>query len=133
MEPVDKVCHQLPPEKVYKQFGRASKLLIHPKDVPDIELLIPNKAINHMEDTAEINEVATRHEKVSEGQISSDTSKKSIITAAKQEGEHTSDSEQSREHTSDMDNSEKLIYSKNFTNTTEDDKSISGRPTKLSD
>ena len=28
IEPVDKVCHQLPPEEVYKQFGRASKLLI---------------------------------------------------------------------------------------------------------
>ena len=32
IEPVDKVCQQLLPEEVYKQFGRASKLLLHPKD-----------------------------------------------------------------------------------------------------
>ena len=36
--PVDKVCKQLPPQKVYEQYGRASKLLIHPKDVPYIPL-----------------------------------------------------------------------------------------------
>ena len=37
-EPVDKVIHQLPPQAVYEQFGRRSKLLIHPKDVPGIPL-----------------------------------------------------------------------------------------------
>ena len=31
VERVDKVCCQLLPEEVYKQFRRASKLLIHPK------------------------------------------------------------------------------------------------------
>ena len=36
VEPVDKVCYQLPPEEVCKQFERTSKLLIHPKDVPNI-------------------------------------------------------------------------------------------------
>ena len=36
--PVDKTCEQLPPQKVYEQYGRASKLLIHPKDVPHIPL-----------------------------------------------------------------------------------------------
>ena len=35
-EPVDKVINQLPPQAVYEQYGRRSKLLIHPKDVPDI-------------------------------------------------------------------------------------------------
>ena len=35
-EPVDKVVAQLPPQVVYEQYGRASKLLIHPKDVPDV-------------------------------------------------------------------------------------------------
>ena len=37
-EPVDKVINQLPPQAVYEQYGRRSKLLIHPKDVPEIPL-----------------------------------------------------------------------------------------------
>ena len=36
--PVDKICEQLPPQKVYEQYGRASRLLIHPKDIPYIPL-----------------------------------------------------------------------------------------------
>ena len=35
-QPVDKVIDQLPPQTVYQQYGRVSKLLIHPKDVPHI-------------------------------------------------------------------------------------------------
>ena len=35
-QPVDKVIDQLPPQTVYEQYGRVSKLLIHPKDVPHI-------------------------------------------------------------------------------------------------
>ena len=46
IEPVNKVCQQLLPEEVYKQFGRASKLLLHPKDVPDIKLLEEKETIN---------------------------------------------------------------------------------------
>ena len=37
-EPVNKVIAQLPAQSVYEQYGRTSKLLIHPKDVPDIPL-----------------------------------------------------------------------------------------------
>ena len=37
-EPVEKVITQLPPQKVYEEYGRASKLLIHPKDVPEVPL-----------------------------------------------------------------------------------------------
>ena len=33
---MDKVIDQLPPQTVYEQYGRTSKLLIHPKDVPHI-------------------------------------------------------------------------------------------------
>ena len=44
---MDKVCQQLPPEEVYKQFERASKLLLHPKDVPDIKLMDLDRVINH--------------------------------------------------------------------------------------
>ena len=46
IEPVDKVCQQLPPEEVYKQFGRTSKLLLHPKDMPDIKLMEEKETIN---------------------------------------------------------------------------------------
>ena len=35
-QPVDKVIDQLLPQTVYEQYGRVSKLLIHPKDVPHI-------------------------------------------------------------------------------------------------
>ena len=37
-EPVDKLINQLPPQAIYEQYGRRSKLLIHPKDVPEIPL-----------------------------------------------------------------------------------------------
>ena len=47
IEPVDKVCQQLPREEVYKQFRRASKLLLHPKDVPDIKWVEGKETINH--------------------------------------------------------------------------------------
>ena len=35
-QPVDKMIDQLPPQTVYEQYGRTSKLLIHPRDVPHI-------------------------------------------------------------------------------------------------
>ena len=34
----EKVCHQLPSQEVYEQYGRTSKLLIHPRDIPHIPL-----------------------------------------------------------------------------------------------
>ena len=37
-QPADKVIEQLPPQTVYEQYGRTSKLVIHPKDVPNIPL-----------------------------------------------------------------------------------------------
>ena len=48
-EPVDKVISQLPPQSVYKQYGRSSKLLIHPKDVPEIPLELFSKLRGHEE------------------------------------------------------------------------------------
>ena len=41
-EPVDKVISQLPPQTVYEQYGRSSKLLIHPKDDPEVPLQLFN-------------------------------------------------------------------------------------------
>ena len=69
---MDKVCHQLPPEEVYKQFGRVSKLLIHPKDVPDIGLLMPQKVINCIEEIAEVNCEAIHKKELNREQIGSD-------------------------------------------------------------
>ena len=46
IEPVDKVCQQLLPEEVYKQFRRASKLLLHPKDMPNVKLVEEKETIN---------------------------------------------------------------------------------------
>ena len=37
-QPTEKVCHQLLPQEVYEQYGRTSKLLLHPKDVPHVPL-----------------------------------------------------------------------------------------------
>ena len=36
--PAEKVCHQIPSQEVYEQYGRTSKLLIHPRDIPHIPL-----------------------------------------------------------------------------------------------
>ena len=36
--PAEKVCHQFPSQEVYEQYGRTSKLLIHPRDIPHIPL-----------------------------------------------------------------------------------------------
>ena len=44
-EPVDKVVAQLPPQAVYEQYGRASKLLIHPKDVPEVPFELFNEQL----------------------------------------------------------------------------------------
>ena len=41
-EPVDKVINQLLPQTVYEQYGKSSKLLIHPRDVPEIQLQLFN-------------------------------------------------------------------------------------------
>ena len=130
MEPVDKVCHQLPPKEVYQQFGRASKLLIHPKDIPDIELLIPNKTINRKEDTAEVNEVIICNKNEDGEQTSCDKSEKSINTTTKQKGKQTANSEYSKEDTSKMDNSEKLIYHKNLIENSEIDDEVKRGHTK---
>ena len=57
VEPADKVCYQLPPDEVYKQFGRASKLLIHPKNVPNIEMFSAqgsDELVNPSEEVAEL-------------------------------------------------------------------------------
>ena len=50
-QPVDKVIDQLPPQTVYEQYGRTSKLLIHPKDVPHIPLQLFDERRQTTEET----------------------------------------------------------------------------------
>ena len=63
-EPVDKVTNQLPPQTVYEQYGRSSKLLIHPRDVPEI----PLKLFNGQEDFGKIDncDESQNHEETDE-------------------------------------------------------------------
>ena len=51
-QPTDKVIEQLPPQTVYEQYGRTSKLLIRPKDVPHI----PLQLFNERRQTTEVGE-----------------------------------------------------------------------------
>ena len=50
--PAEKVCHQLPSQEVYEQYGRTSKLLIHPRDIPHIPLEVfrEQRQIEKLED-----------------------------------------------------------------------------------
>ena len=61
-QPTEKVCHQLPPQEVYEQYGRTSKLLIHPKDVPRIPLE-EQRQVKKLEDhEAEISQINDKKE-----------------------------------------------------------------------
>ena len=50
--PAEKVCHQLPSQEVYEQYGRTTKLLIHPRDIPHIPLEVfrEQRQIEKLED-----------------------------------------------------------------------------------
>ena len=64
-QPFEKVCHQLPPQEVYEQYGRTSKLLIHPKDVPYIPLEVfkEQRQVKKSEDhEAEISSIIDKKE-----------------------------------------------------------------------
>ena len=65
-----------------------SKLLIHPKDVPDIDLLKLQKAINHTEEVTEL-DCETIHVTQSESN-EGDNSEKSIYCEETQDGEKVS-------------------------------------------
>ena len=66
-EPVDKVVAQLPPQSVYEQYGRASKLLIHPKDVPAIPLKLFNGSPEEEEVSDTLDESRNRKKNGGEG------------------------------------------------------------------
>ena len=135
VEPVDKMCHQLPPEEVYKQFGRASKLLIHTKNVPNIKLLSSEKAINRMEEVAEVREEVSHCCQIDNENKLSDGSEELINTVERKEIKHTSSQEQWDEHNSKSDNSEKSINHGDFAETSSGNKgkNIGMEPTQLHD
>ena len=74
-QPVDKVIEQLPPQTVYEQYGRTSKLLIHPKDVPHIPLQL-------FEERQQTTEVGEKDISMLELNDSSDESKNRTQTCA---------------------------------------------------
>ena len=61
-EPVDKVINQLPPQAIYEQYGRRSKLLIHPKDVPEVPLQLFGQHQKEPGDIDECDESQSREE-----------------------------------------------------------------------
>ena len=61
-EPVDKVINQLPPQAVYEQYGRRSKLLIHPKDIPEVPLQLFGQQQKEPGDIDECDESQSREE-----------------------------------------------------------------------
>ena len=61
-EPVDKVINQLPPQAVYEQYGRRSKLLIHPKDIPEVLLQLFGQHQKEPGDIDECDELQSREE-----------------------------------------------------------------------
>ena len=61
-EPVDKVINQLPPQAVYEQYGRRSKLLIHPKDIPEVPLQLFGQHQKEPGDIDECDESQSREE-----------------------------------------------------------------------
>ena len=132
IEPVDKVCQQLPPEEVYKQFGRASKLLLHPKDVPNINLgkgkemiNCKNKQGNKKDDSitlCELTEELDSHEKL-EKSINTVFSTNIVHDVMKEEGVDKKSSKESihrlgndspTEHTGQWTSSRKCIYPSDY-------------------
>ena len=43
IDPVDKVISLLPSTEEYQKFGRKTKLLIHPNNIPDTNISLPSK------------------------------------------------------------------------------------------
>ena len=50
---MEKVVQQVPNEEAYKAFGRATKLLIHPNNVPDLKVKLPPIVETEAEDDSD--------------------------------------------------------------------------------
>ena len=48
IDPVDKVISLLPSAEDYQKFGRKTKLLIHPDNIPDTNISLPSKKQTEM-------------------------------------------------------------------------------------
>ena len=97
-EPVDKVIHQLPPQAVYEQYGRRSKLLIHPRDVPEIPLQIFEQCKNKLEKIDECDELQNSTEtEVTVHEISHQNAVGLKMTSTQPTGIDTSDASWNRQ------------------------------------
>ena len=47
IEPSEKIVQQLPSEKVLKNYGRSSKLLLAAKDIPNLQFDAAESVVNH--------------------------------------------------------------------------------------
>ena len=81
IDPVDKVISLLPSTKDYQKFGRKTKLLIHPDNIPDTNISLPSR-----EQTKTISEESKTGENY---QISCEKSKTSRMEMFKNNREQT--------------------------------------------
>ena len=57
IDPVDKVVSLLPSTEDYEKFGRKTKLLLHPDNIPDRKISLPNReCVETMKEESEISE-----------------------------------------------------------------------------
>ena len=57
IDPVDKVVSLLPSTEDYEKFGRKTKLLLHPDNIPDTKISLPNRErVETMKEESEISE-----------------------------------------------------------------------------
>ena len=61
IDPVEKVVQQIPTEQAFRDFGRATKLLLDPKNIPDIGYMLPT--IDEEEDVDETEMVIEQPER----------------------------------------------------------------------
>ena len=81
-EPVDRVVAQIPPQSVYEQYGRASKLLIHPKDIPAIPLELFNGPLQEEERSYTLEEAKNHKQNDSNVEIREESVEVNVLTEA---------------------------------------------------
>ena len=64
IDPVDKVISLLPSTEDYQKFGRKTKLLIHPDNIPDTNISLPNR--KQTEVSTEDSEISENYQELCE-------------------------------------------------------------------
>ena len=89
----EKVTSMVPDQREYDKFGRSTKLLIHPKDIPDLELLEISRNNSEISLDTEISIIEENNtsERGEEGEISPNQQVREVLVIgsglAKNEGE----------------------------------------------